>query len=168
MKDRREDVRYRTNHMEKKTKLKALTNLAAAGVIIGIMIFSGSKTAVSALIAGAMIIASGIACILFEDVLKRLENLDKLKQELEKLKEEAESGTFDYVYQPEYTFAEYLLENRVSFSDFLDYIDGTPDPKEALQKAYADYTKSAGGRKVQQIDLVQSFLIRERRRRDVV
>ncbi len=162
-------MRYRTNHMEKKTKLKALTNLAAAGVIIGVMLFSGSKTAVTALIAGAMIIASGIACVLFEDILNGLEeDLDKLEQELEKLKEEAESGTFDYVYQPEYTFAEYLLENRVSFSDFLDYIDGTPDPKEALQKAYADYTKSAGGRKVQQIDLVQSFLIRERRRRDVV
>lgn len=161
-------MRYRTNHMEKKTKLKALTNLAAAGVIIGVMLFSGSKTAVNALIAGALIIASGTACVLFEDILNGLkEDLDKLEQEMEKLKEEAESGTFDYVYQPEYTFAEHLLENHVSFSDFLDYVDGTPDPKEAFQKAYADYTKSAGGRKVQQIDLVQSFLLRERRRRDV-
>lgn len=154
--------------MDKKTYLKAMANLSAACVIVGVMLFSGSKTAVTALIAGAMIIASGIACVLFEDILKGLENLDKLEKEVEESKGEAESRTFDYIYWPEYTFAEYLLEKHVSFSDFLDYIDGTPDPKEAFQKAYADYTKSAGGRKVQQIDLVQSFLIRERRRRDVV
>ena len=157
-------MRYRTNHMEKKTKLKALTNLAAAGVIIGVMLFSGSKTAVTALIAGAMIIASGIACVLFEDI---LDELEKEREDLEEEPEIKENGILDYIYQPEYTFAEYLLENCVSFSDFLDYIDGTPDPKEAFQKAYADYTESAGGRKVQQIDLVQSFLLRERRRRDV-
>ncbi len=159
-------MRHRTNHMEKKKKLKALTNLAAAGVIIGVMLFSGSKTAVTALIASAMIIASGTACVLFEDILNGLENLDKLEKEIEESKGEAESGTFDYIYQQEYTFTDYLLDKHFSYPDFLDYIDDAQDPKEAFEKAYADYVKSARNKKVQPVELVQDFIWRERRRRD--
>lgn len=160
-------MRHRTKRMKYKILIigqAVSTILGIAGLILGAGAGNAETFAV-AIIMMAIGFSGTVVLSEIMDSMKPEQSQKSIRQKIEEMDEKAiKSGQFNYIYDPGYSFVQYLRDHGSSLKEYIYLSDESENPAQLFRDTYEDYVKASKGRKVQSKDIVQSTIWRERRR----
>lgn len=159
MRDRKEDVRFRTKDMEK--KIKAVCNICVLLVLAGMGMVAMANNSQDVMNAFTLMGIGAAGGIVFGHILEKLEQ-QSYRKVLEEDKEYARQ--VEYWKHPLYSFVTFLNDNGCTLQELIEMIDEAPNPRHTFDTVYLNYKVAAKEDRIESKEQVQSMIWRERRR----
>lgn len=151
-----------------KENLRAGCNICVAFVILGIIVAIFAETKALFMVAFIMVsISIGVGMVMAARLEHlRWENNDLHRNIEEQDKQDIENGKFNYVYEPEYLFFEYLRDNDLDLPELLSLIEDEEYPHFNISNIYEHYQHCEADKKHQTEEIIKNIIRRGKKQYD--